>query len=212
MQLHLQAIITLLSLVNPAICGAMFAMAEASRSRQEQRGDAAKVALAVLVLLVTAALCGIKLLHLFGVSLDAFTVAGGGVLAWMGFTMLRGQPLAPPAPATAAEPKEPNLPSATPSLTPLILFAASPGTITGVITLSIAHSRSELPLTALVASTVATGVLWLSLLLFSRLGDVASGGGFFRDTVTRFTGLIVIAMGMQFALTGIRSFMLTSGQ
>jgi small neutral amino acid transporter SnatA (MarC family) len=210
---HLQAIITLLSLVNPGICGAMFALAEAGRSRRDQQLDAAKVALAILVLLVTAALCGIKLLHLFGVSLDAFTVAGGGVLAWMGFAMLRGQPLASPAPVAAvvaaAESKESD---ATPSLTPLILFAASPGTITGVITLSIAHSRSELPLTAIVASSVATAVLWLTLLLFSRYGGVASGGGFVRDTVTRFTGLIVIAMGMQFALTGIRSFMLASGQ
>jgi small neutral amino acid transporter SnatA (MarC family) len=29
-------------------------------------------------------------LHLFGVSLDAFMVAGGGALAWLGFSMLRG--------------------------------------------------------------------------------------------------------------------------
>ncbi len=206
---HLQAIITVLSLVNPAICGAMFLVAETGRSRREQRSDAAKAALAVLVLLALAALCGIKLLHVFGVSLDAFSVAGGGVLAWMGFTMLRGQSLTPPA---AAQPGQADKPQATPSLTPLILFAASPGTITGVITLSIAHTRSGLPTTALVAVAVATGVLWLTLLFFSRLGGAASGGGFVRDTVTRFMGLIVIAMGTQFALTGIRSFMLPSGQ
>ena len=49
-------------------------------------------------------------------------VAGGGVLAWLGFSMLRGLPPGPPA-ATK--------PNVNPSLTPLILFAASPGTITG---------------------------------------------------------------------------------
>jgi multiple antibiotic resistance protein len=77
---------------------------------------------------------GVKVLHLFGVSLDAFMVAGGGVLAWLGFAMLRGLPPgSPPAAAT---------PGANPSLTPLILFAASPGTITGVITLSVAHAKS----------------------------------------------------------------------
>lgn len=32
-------------------------------------------------------------------------------------------------------------------------------------------------------------------------------GGFVPDTVTRFMGLIVIAMGVQFALTGIKAFM-----
>ena len=45
----------------------------------------------IAVILSLAALIGTQLLHLFGVSLDAFMVAGGGVLAWMGFSMLSGQ-------------------------------------------------------------------------------------------------------------------------
>jgi len=32
--------------------------------------------------------------------------------------------------------------------------------------------------------------------------------GFVHDAVTRFMGLIVVAMGVQFALSGVRSFML----
>jgi small neutral amino acid transporter SnatA (MarC family) len=31
-----------------------------------------------------------------------------------------------------------------------------------------------------------------------------------RDTATRFMGLIIVAMGVQFALTGARSFFLAS--
>jgi small neutral amino acid transporter SnatA (MarC family) len=31
-------------------------------------------------------------------------------------------------------------------------------------------------------------------------------GGFLRDTATQFMGLIVVAMGVQFALTGVRNF------
>jgi hypothetical protein len=33
-----------------------------------------------------------------------------------------------------------------------------------------------------------------------------AGNGFLRDTATRFMGLIIIAMGTQFALTGLRDF------
>jgi hypothetical protein len=33
------------------------------------------------------------------------------------------------------------------------------------------------------------------------------GGGFLRDTITRFMGLIVLSIGMQFALTGYHAFM-----
>jgi Kef-type K+ transport system membrane component KefB len=158
---HLQAIITVLSLVNPFMCAAIFVQIEAGKSPGAQLGSATRVALAVFVILTVAALVGVKVLHLFGVSLDAFMVAGGGVLAWLGFSMLRGSPPGPPAAAT---------PNANSSLTPLILFAASPGTITGIITLSVAHGKSGIPVTALLAVAVATSVMWLSITVPLLLG------------------------------------------
>ena len=116
-------------------------------------------------------------------------VAGGGVLAWMGFSMLSGQPA-----AAAAKSMQ--------SLTPLILFA-----FTGVITLSVAHTRTKLPVTSLVAIAVATGTTWLAMVLVARFGGKPDGGGFLRDTLTRFMGLIVLSMGVQFALTGYHALM-----
>ena len=195
---QLQAIVTVLSLVNPAICGAMFAQIEENRSHSQRVTDATKAVLATTVILTVSALIGTQLLHLFGVSLDAFMVAGGGVLAWMGFSMLSGQ---------VASSTSVNAPSnAAASLTPLVLFAASPGTITGVITLSAAHTGLDLPVTALVAIAVAGLVTWLALLLVSRVAAKASEGGSTRDMITRFMGLIVLSMGVQFALTGLRKF------
>ena len=47
MKEQLQAIVTVLSLVNPAVCGAMFARIEANRSREKRLADAAKAALAM---------------------------------------------------------------------------------------------------------------------------------------------------------------------
>jgi multiple antibiotic resistance protein len=194
---HLQAIVTVLSLVNPVVCGAMFAQIEADCSRSKQMADATKAAFAILVILALAALVGTRLLDLFGVSLDAFMVAGGGVLAWMGFSMLSGRGLSrsPEAHATAKA-----------SLTPLILFAASPGTITGVITIAAAHTRLGFPITALVAVAVASAVTWVLMLLVTRMAGKEGGGGFARDTLTSFMGLIVLSMGVQFALTGLRQF------
>ena len=167
--------------------------------------DAGKAALAVLVILVLAALVGERLLDLFGVSLDSFMVAGGAVLAWIGFVMLRGAPTDSQSPSegTAGENR---------SITQLILFAASPGTITGVITLAVAQTRQELPVTALVAVFVGAFVMWLVNVMAVHFGGRShSESGFVRDTVTRFMGLIVIAMGVQFALTGIKSFMSIKG-
>jgi multiple antibiotic resistance protein len=200
MEHQLQAIVTVLSLVNPMICGAMFARIEAGQARAAQLADATKAALAVLVILVVAALVGAKVLQVFGVSLDAFSVAGGAVLVWIGFTMLRANsvPAQDPSKEGADEKR---------SITPVILFAASPGTITGVITLAVTHARLQLPVTALVAIAVATAVMWTVMVLAARGGKRAAGG-ILRDTATQFMGLIVVAMGVQFALTGVRAFIL----
>lgn len=198
MKEQIQAIVTVLSLVNPAICGMMFARAEAGSPPGKRLADATKAALAILVILMVAAFVGTRLLHLFGVSLDAFMVAGGGVLAWMGFSMLSGRPGALASPAARTD--------SGPPLTPLILFAASPGTITGVITISAAHTRLQLPITALAAIAVAILCTWLVMLLVAGLAGRNRGGGFLRDTMTRLMGLIVLSMGIQFALTGFHAF------
>lgn len=196
---HLQAIVTVLALVNPVVCGVIFGQLEGERPRNLLLLDSAKAVATVFVILVLAALLGTHVLQAFGVSLDAFSVAGGGVLSWIGFSMLRGSPADHESALHGENAKKV-------SLTPLILFAASPGTITGVITLAATHTGLLFPITALVAVVVATAIMWLVLILTIHLGNRASGNGLVHDTVTRFMGLIVIAMGVQFALTGIRAF------
>ena len=197
MEEQLQAIVTVLSLVNPLICGAMFAQIDAGQSRAIQLADATKVALAVLVILVVAALMGASVLQVFGISLQAFSIAGGGVLSWIGFTMMLGRSPQPQLPREGADERPP--------LTPLILFAASPGTITGVITLAVAHVKLLLPVTVLVAVAVGALGMWVVMVLLSQGGSRARGG-LLHDTGTQFMGLIVLAMGVQFALTGFHDF------
>ena len=197
MELYLQAFVTVVALINPVVCGMIFEGGESSRSHAQRLADATTAAAAIFVILEISALGGAAVLKIFGISLDAFSLAGGGVLVWMGFSMLRGST----APSG----------DGSPSLTPLILFAASPGTITGVITLSVAHSRTELPVSALVAVAAAVLVTWLVLVLTSRGGDEPAGGGFVRSTVQAFMGLIVMAMGVQIGLNGLSDFLQGAG-
>jgi multiple antibiotic resistance protein len=194
---YAQAILTVLSLINPVICGAMFAKAAGRESRSRQIGDATRAALAISVILGGAAIAGARLLAVFGVSLNAFQVAGGMVLVWMGFLMLRGTS-SPTADEKAADTKA--------SLTPLILFGASPGTITGVITLSVAHTGDGVPVTALAAIVVALTITWLVMILAAGSSGKKKQG-LMHDVTSRFMGLLVLAMGVQFALSGLRAFL-----
>ena len=195
---YLQAVLTVLSLVNPVICAAIFVKISQGKSAGAQLVDATKAVVAVIVILCLAALAGAQLLKVFGISLQAFQVAGGMVLAWMGFIMLRGNS----SPTSAASATDDDAQATDASLAPLILFAASPGTITGVITLSISHSQHEIPMTALVAVVIAMTVTWLIMILTVRTSG-RKKPGLMHDVTTRFMGLIVLAMGVQFALTGL---------
>ena len=196
MDRFVQGIFTILSLVNPVICGALFSQAVAGKPTRAKVADATRAALSIMAILCVAAVGGAQLLKVFGISLDAFQAAGGMVLVWMGFLMLRGTPS-----PTASEKGD----STESSLTPLILFAASPGTITGVITLSVAHSKTELPVTALVSVVVALAITWLVMIVAARSAGQTKPG-LMHDVTTRFMGLIVLAMGVQFALTGLKAF------
>jgi multiple antibiotic resistance protein len=195
---YLQPVMTVFSLINPVICAAMFSALEAGRPPRSQVADATKMAATVALILALAALLGVKVLGVFGISLEAFQVAGGGVLVWMGFSMLRGS-------SHTTSPKTEGKPRGG-SITPLILFAASPGTITGVITLSLHRSGSALPVTTLVAVAVVVAATWAIRRIAARAAGSGSGGGLLHDVTTRFMGLIVLAMGVQFALAGIQAF------
>jgi multiple antibiotic resistance protein len=193
---YVQGILVILSLVNPVICGAMFAEATAGRPASEKIADATRVILIVMAILCFAAIGGIRFLKAFGISLDVFQAAGGMVLVWMGFLMLRGTS----SPTAASKEEEDEA-----SLTPLILFAASPGTITGVITLSVSHSPIGLPMTALAGVVIVLAFTWLVMIVVARSAG-KTRRGLLHDVVSRFMGLIVLAMGLQFTLTGLNAF------
>lgn len=207
MQHYGQAIVTVMALVNPVICGAIFSGLVAGRPFSSAVSNASRAMLAVAIILCLAAVFGIKLLHVFGISLDVFRAAGGFVLMWMGFRMLSGAgslPASAAAPDTGAVTPDPDA-QQNPSMSSLILFAASPGTITGVITVAVHQSRNDFPVTTLVAIAVAVVATWVIMLLSARAGGGKKQGSL-HDLTTRFMGLIVLAMGMQFLLSGVKAF------
>ena len=75
------------------------------------------------------------------------------------------------------------------------------------MTLAAVHTPDGLPLTAVIAAVVGTGVTFAALILAVRLGSRLDRGT--QAAVTRFMGLIVASMGMQFVLVGLKAFLQT---
>src|SRR5271166_6354508 len=125
-----QAIVTVLAVINPVVCGSIFLTLTPKLALAQRRWAAVIVVLSILAILVTSALIGLKILSIFSISLDVFRIVGGMIIAYMGFDMLRGSHTVGQAP-----PKDDDG-SAQSSLAPLVMFAAGPGTITAVVTIA----------------------------------------------------------------------------
>ena len=195
-----QAIVTVLAVIDPVVCGSIFLTLTPKLALAQRRWAAVKVALSILIILVTSALVGLKVLSIFNISLDAFRVVGGIIIAYMGFDMLSGGHTVGRAP-----PAEGDVDAG--SLAPLIMFAAGPGTITAVVTLAAVHTPNSLPITAIAAGVIGAGITFAVLLVAIQLGSRL--GRSTQAIVTRFMGLIVASMGMQFVLEGLKAFLRT---
>jgi multiple antibiotic resistance protein len=196
-----QAVVTVLAVINPVVCGSIFLTLTRSLDGAQQRRAAVRVALVILAILVASALVGLAVLSAFGISLDVFRIVGGMIIAYMGFSMLSGRNQVGQAPPSESDA------DAGGSLAPLIMFAAGPGTITAIVTLAAVHTPRGVPLTALTAAVIGTAATFAMLLLAIRAGsrlDLST-----QAFVTRFMGLIVASMGMQFVLAGLKAFLAT---
>jgi len=194
MHKYIQTAITLLAVINPVICGVMLLQIDGGSSLKHRLFNATKAALSVLIVLVLAALLGKYILQVFGISIDVFKIVGGVIIAYIGFNMFGGKPQ-----PDDGEQKTPE------SLSTLIMFAASPGTIATVITLSAVHTVAGLPVIALVGVVFAVFLTWIVMLVMLVAAGRFHKGG--HQMFTRFMGLILISMGLQFVLTGFKDFM-----
>lgn len=200
MEKEFQAFITILSLVNPVTCGTIFSGIVVGMPLRQRIMAASKSLAAISLVLLISAIFGNRILGAFGVSLDAFSCAGGGILIFIGIGMMRsatGQSDSPAVHKTANGA----------SLAPLILFGASPGTITGVITVGASHGGDPVPFTAVGAVLACMILLGIALAAVTFSSRENQGMGFIRQIMSSYMGVIVIAMGVQFMMTGIKSFL-----
>ncbi len=191
----------LIALLSPLGELTVFLAIMEGKSVGEIRRAAVKVATRSYVVLVVTLFAGERILDIFGVSLPAFRAAGGLVLVVIGLRMLQGQ-VSPVLldPRLRAEPEDHLW---VPLVMPLI---AGPAAMITVISLSVRETAggTVLPIGTLIALTVATATVLVILLFATTLQRVV------RPRVARlferFFGLILVAVGFQLGLTGIREF------
>ena len=126
LQPHLiQFISSLLALLNPLADFALFLSLTSGRSRSEQRGIAVQAAIAIAVIMVTVLWLGNPILTAFGVSIAAFSVAGGIILFGIGLGMLNSKS----GESSKAETHQANIDEGQKKASPAIVPLSIPGPI-----------------------------------------------------------------------------------
>jgi multiple antibiotic resistance protein len=198
---YVQAIITVVLLTDPFMRPMLFKSMTAHEP-QNRRRYVRTIVIVVGVVLGVSALAGRELLELIGIDLNAFSVAGGLVLALMGFEMLyEGEPSRAQGGAEAHE--RPASFEGSVIVPYAIPFVAGPGAITAVITLASGASNGEGVIAALVAVGVALALMPLGYLVIAERINLSDRA---MSLLTKFGGLFIATIGIQLILSGLQKY------
>lgn len=184
---------SLFTVIDPIAAAPVFASLTQGRTRAEARRLALKACLVALLVLVTFAVSGVFLFRLFGITIDAFRIGGGLVFLLIGLPML----------TRASHESHDVAASDDPSVVPLgVPLIGGPGAITTVMLL-MGQAQGALHTTALFAALLAALGATLAVLLVapSILRRLGSAG---TQLLTKVMGLIVVVIGVQFIVDGVR--------
>jgi multiple antibiotic resistance protein len=162
--------------------------------------EARRVAVFVFATLVVAYFAGSVVLHIFGISVPGLQLAGGLIVAFIGFRMLF------PPPASAAAPAETE---GSPAFVPLTMPGlCGPGTLALVLSAaSDVALRVDWPERwwvhgGLVAAFATMAlIVWIVLRLATPMQRVLGPSGI--DALTRIMGFLLVCIGMQFLINAV---------
>lgn len=200
--LVISAFTTLIVMFDPPGLAAIFLGLTVNMSRSERFQVALRACLIALVLLTTFAIAGSAILTMLGISLGAFRISGGLLLFWISFEMLfeRRQKRHEASAQTAITKDQIADIAVFPLAIPII---SGPGAISAVILLSGSFHGAAMTSLLIGILSVATIVLFLSLVIADRLDKLLGSTG--RTILTRLMGLILAALSVQFVIDGINS-------
>lgn len=207
--LHLQyffgALVSLIVITNPPTKIPLFVSLTVGMTREQRHQQANWAAIYSFLVMLVSLIAGNLLLTFFGISYSAMRIAGGFVVAMIGYQMLFGGQSPNNAPMVRRNKEDYSFfPIAMPGI-------AGPGTIAVVIGFSTEiaeiNTKTEMVsafvMTAL-AIAVTSFIAWLTLRSSEYCSEHLGPSG--MAVLGKLMGFILICIGVQFVGSGIKSF------
>ncbi|MGB5133375.1 MAG: MarC family NAAT transporter [Steroidobacteraceae bacterium] len=199
-------IMTLLPIINPVGTAVLLLGIGEHLDPEVRERQVRKACIYASGILIAFLLLGTLIMQVFGISIPGLRIAGGLVIAFLGFRMLFPDTVPTMSPEALAEARV----KADISFSPLAMPSLSgPGSIATVITMSstIRHeeqgTRAVIEHVGVVIGIVVTALVCYFVLraaeqLSKKLGSAGIGA------IARIMGFLMICIGVQFVINGVR--------
>ena len=195
---------TLVPIMNPFSTAPLFVSLTTGFGAKRRNRDALMACIYAFGILVTFLLLGTAIIDFFGISVAGIRIAGGLIIAALGFQMLF--PASAPGSLHANASSELEI-----AFTPLAMPSlAGPGSISVVVTAASQIKSNHPEGYSLIYAGVIAGIAvtvffaWLILRAASSMARLLGPSGI--DALTRIFGFLLVSIGIQFLLTGVSDF------
>jgi len=202
-------LVVLLPLANPLTTVALFLGLAGDMNFSERNKQSRDASIYVFIIMTVAFYAGNAVMDTFGISIPGLRMAGGLIVAFIGFRMLF--PQKPAGQSVEAEHKQDEMSerkAVNIAFVPLAMpSTAGPGTIAMIIS-SASTIRSGVdfaPWVITVAPVLTflsvSVILWISLRSSGAIMRVVGKGGI--EAISRLMGFLLVCMGVQFIINGV---------
>ncbi len=207
----LVTLITLLPIINPLSTAILLLSISEHLTKKELNRQIVFACIYMTAILIVFLLAGHFIMIFFGISIPGIRIAGGMVIGVLGFRMLF-----PQKEIHIQEIQKEALKKKDISFSPLAMPSlAGPGAIATVITLSSSidgrHGYDKLfAFAGVILAIIITAVIaWLVLRSAGFVSKILGVNGV--DSLSRIMGFLLICIGVQFAILGVRDLISDSG-
>ena len=198
-------LLSLITIINPLSKIPLFISLTHDMSEHNRNEQAYRACLFAGAIMAVSLLAGNLIMAAFGISYGALRIAGGFVVAVLGYRMLFLSQDPSPAPKTGEREDYAFFPLAMPGI-------SGPGTIAVVIGISTEIAELSgwqaktlaFSMTFIAIAGSCTG-MWLVLKSSPMIAERLGRSG--REVMSRLMGFLLICIGVQFVGSGIRTFM-----
>lgn len=201
-------LVVLLPLANPLTTVVLMLGLSGNMTKQERDQQSLMASVYVFLIMASAFYGGQLIMNTFGISIPGLRIAGGLIVAFIGFRMLFPQQQIQDAPEFETKAEEIQKRRSTNiAFIPLAMpSTAGPGTIAMLISSAATLSSERIPTWVFYTAPILTFliisiILYVSLLSCGPIMRVFGKSGI--DAISRLMGFLLICIGVQFIINGV---------